>query len=260
MKDQPLDKKKAIFLAAVCGQTYTQYGNTAGTFVVPKGYKLVAPFKAVSFGGQLEWFGFVLESASEIIVAFRGTSSQSDWMSNAMARQVKYKYAKDAGWTHHGFTEIYSSARKNVLAALAKLSDSKRLFITGHSLGGALATLCALDVASNTKFRTPVVYTYGSPRVGNQTFADAFNKRVSVGHRIANQYDVVPHLPPVVYPLPLDGTIYYYMHVRELSQLTFQDGSMAANHIIADYFNDLSKLDPTYAKQMCKANAGFCPG
>ncbi|TVY04008.1 lipase family protein [Paenibacillus cremeus] len=257
MKGQDYDNRLAIFLAAVCGQTYTQFSNKDGSFVVPKGYELVTGFKGVAFYGIEEWFGYIIESDERIIIAFRGTSSSADWMANAMARQVKYKFVSDAGWTHKGFTQIYSSLRDDVIGALKRLPARKTMFLTGHSLGGALATLCALDVAHNTKFNSPIIYTFGSPRVGNPDFARALSRKIS--HRVANKYDLVPHLPPLLFKVPEDDTIYYYMHVKELHQLEFQDDSITANHIIADYFKDLSSSDSAYSQHMCTNNPGFCP-
>jgi pimeloyl-ACP methyl ester carboxylesterase len=70
--------------------------------------------------------------------------------------------------------------------------------ICGHSLGGALATLLALDVAANTRFSDPTVYSYGSPRVGDSLFASTYNQVVKNSYRIANRLDIVPALPPPV--------------------------------------------------------------
>jgi pimeloyl-ACP methyl ester carboxylesterase len=72
------------------------------------------------------------------------------------------------------------------------------LTICGHSLGGALATLLALDLAANTKvpaFRSPVVYTYASPRTGDSTFANTYDHVVPNTFRFANRIDIVPKLP-----------------------------------------------------------------
>lgn len=77
--------------------------------------------------------------------------------------------------------------------------------ICGHSLGGALATLLALDLAATAadpanpeyaEFRNPTVYTYGSPRTGDSAFANKFNQEVTDSNRIENRLDIVPHLPP----------------------------------------------------------------
>jgi pimeloyl-ACP methyl ester carboxylesterase len=70
--------------------------------------------------------------------------------------------------------------------------------ICGHSLGGALATLLALDVAANTVFSQPAVYSYGSPRTGDSLFASTYDQVVKDSYRIANRLDIIPALPPPV--------------------------------------------------------------
>ncbi|MCC3375470.1 lipase family protein [Cohnella sp. REN36] len=260
MQAQGYDGKKAVFLAAVCGQTYTQYDNPDGTFVLPANYKMVIALKGRSFDGSREWFGFVLESADDAIVAFRGTSSTSDWVSDAMATQARFKCVRDGGLVHFGFNGIYESMRDEVLAAVRKISASKRLYITGHSLGGALATLCALDVSANTRFRAPNVYTFGSPRVGDASFAGSYGARIGAGYRINNPYDAVTHIPPFVFKLPKQQETYYYTHTRRSVSLPFQRGSFSANHILGSYYGELAQREPTYAERMCKANPGLCPG
>lgn len=146
----------AIFLAAICGQTYTQFTNTDGSFVLPLNFSLFDTIEANSLIRVSERFGFILESPEEIIIAFRGTMSSTDWITDAIASQKNFKYIKDPALTHRGFTSIYASARGQIMSALARLPVDKTLFITGHSLGGALATLCAVDVAANTDHQSPM--------------------------------------------------------------------------------------------------------
>ena len=56
-------------------------------------------------------------------------------------------------------------------------------------------TLLALDVAANTNFKNPTVYTYASPRTGDPSFASTYNQVVKNSFRIANRLDLVPKLP-----------------------------------------------------------------
>ncbi len=259
MKPSGIDDRRAIFLAAVCSQAYAQYSHPEGQFVSPEFYDTVATFRAKSITGQSERFGFILQSDDQIIVAFRGTSSTADWISDAIARQRKYKYAKDAGQVHLGISDIYSSARDPILSSLSRLPASKSLTITGHSLGGALAVLCAVDVAVNSPFNRPSVYTYGAPRVGDPSFVKAFAGKVDESFRIYNRYDVVPHLPPQVYKLPKRETTYHYTHVRQSVPLQFHNGSVPANPAIGSYFEELSKRDTPYTKRLRGRNPGFCP-
>jgi hypothetical protein len=256
---KPDQEKRAIFLAAVCGQTYAQFNNPDGLFVVPANYSVANVIEAKSITGVWERFGFILDAPKEIIIAFRGTSSAGNWISDIIASQKNFKYVKEPCLTHRGFTSIYASARSRVISALSGMSPDKTLYITGHSLGAALATLCAIDVAANTRFVSPILFTYGSPRVGDPAFAKVFPKYVRNSWRACNLFDVVTHAPPPVYKLPKREKKYYYSHVPASSPLTFQNGSIGGNHVISSYFAELAKLQPQFAELMCLANPGFCP-
>ncbi|NEW07574.1 lipase family protein [Paenibacillus sp. SYP-B3998] len=253
------EKRTAIFLAAICGQTYTQFENESGTFVVPRTYEIASTFKAASFAGKEEYFGYMLESKDTIVIAFRGSNTRSDWISDVIARQNKFPYMRDSGLVHRGFLSIYKSARKKIISTLSKLSPQKKLFVTGHSLGGALATLCAVDIVANTPFESPCVYTFASPRVGNAVFAKTFDRQIATRHRIYNVNDLVPQLPPVIYRSPKTDQNYYYVHVKKGDEVRFQKGSISANHAIGNYFSELVKLDTAYAQELCTYNPGFCP-
>lgn len=252
-------ERRAIFLSAVCGQTYMQFDRPDGLFVIPQGYEVKHDIMAKSVTQAWEHFGFILESPQEIIIAFRGTSTTANWVSDMIASQKKFKYIKESCLTHRGFTAVYSSARDGILSALERLSSEKHLFVTGHSLGAALATLCAVDVAANTAFSAPSLYTFGSPRVGDPAFAGIFAKYVPSSCRFANLFDVVTLAPPSIYKLPKRETTYYYSHVRTLYSLSFLNGAFGPNHVIGSYFAELAKLDPKYALALAAANPGFCP-
>ncbi|PRW20266.1 alpha beta-hydrolase isoform A [Chlorella sorokiniana] len=112
--------------------------------------------------------------------------------------------AEEAVWVHNGFLDAYSSVRSEVMrlleTALAGEEEPWTLYITGHSLGGALATLCTFDCARRVwrrgAVRPAIVhYNYGSPRVGNKAFADAFDQLVPNTWRVANTNDAVASVP-----------------------------------------------------------------
>lgn len=69
-----------------------------------------------------------------------------------------------------------------------------------HSLGGALATLCAMEIVNSR--RVPRLqlrmYNYGSPRVGNSAFAAKYNELVTDSFRLVNESDVVPSIPALL--------------------------------------------------------------
>jgi len=82
------------------------------------------------------------------------------------------------------------------------LSDhpSASIFVTGHSLGGALAAFAALDIKLNIKPSGPVsLYTYGQPRCGNEKFSNLLFSQLD-GHyiRVTHYDDTVAHIPPLI--------------------------------------------------------------
>src|SRR5215475_2987570 len=101
------------------------------------------------------------------------------------------------------FTEVtkavYVSANTNLLQALTSLIESAppqpTLYITGHSLGGAMATTVALYLAAQKWANQPTfgVYTFAAPTAGLQSFADCFDSVFgSVSERYYNAWDAVP--------------------------------------------------------------------
>lgn len=146
--------------------------------------------------------------AGDVVIAIRGTEGALEWIHDAEFLQVPCPFLVGAGHIEDGFTAMYESLRTGAAAnsptvvnALAKLTFPRpvsSVTICGHSLGGALATLLALDVAANTAFKNPAVYTYGSPRTGDPLFASTFDQVVKNSYRIANRLDIVPTLPPPV--------------------------------------------------------------
>ena len=152
-------------------------------------------------------FGFVAQDpGGNVVVAIRGTDGIKEWVQDAKFLAVKCPFLAGAGLTEDGFTAVYESLRvaqdtnsKRLVDALPGMAFPKpvsSLIICGHSLGGALATLLALDVAANTALgRDLVAYTYASPRTGDPSFADTYNQVVPNTIRIANRLDIVPKLP-----------------------------------------------------------------
>jgi len=137
------------------------------------------------FTGAFDFFdnrdtqGFVAESNEAILVAFRGTQPNQamDWFVDAGA--VHRKWDHDAGTVHTGFYDALHAvwgvtlAKGEVLPRRLLNRGSKTIWITGHSLGGALAELCAAQAVFVSKIDVQGVYTFGQPRVGDKAFADA---------------------------------------------------------------------------------------
>lgn len=259
LEAQALDLQTALFLAAVCGQTYVQFHNEDGLFLVPDSYSMAGEFSARSADSAEERFGFVLTSEQASVLAFRGSGSAVDWVADFIAQQTPYRPVKNAGLTHKGFTDIYMSSRNQIFDILKQLPPERPLYVTGHSLGGALSTLAALDLASNTDFTAPIVYTFGAPRVGDPQFVRKYNATVATHWRFQNEFDIVPHLPTLVYQSPKTKQTYYYLHVKGEVKRSFRNGSIAGNHILSSYFADLAGEEPPVDLSFCSAPPGWCP-
>ena len=177
-------------------------------FVLPGGYTLVSKVYADDFTDGVpdyKVFGFIARQGTDVVVALRGTEGVAEWITDFEFRLVRFPYAA-AGSAERGFTGFYSTLRTSpsnsgerivdALSDLVSVGGVASLRIGAHSLGSALATMLALELASQSIFDSPVPYTFGSPRVGDKVFAGTYDRLVETSWRLANQNDVVPQLPP----------------------------------------------------------------
>lgn len=158
-------------------------------------------------------FCFILERKSEennnnepiYFFVFRGTIQPYEWLQDAKFELVEPSFkingkGNDSIKVSKGFNDIYASMSNlvdNFLDDLAKKGDKKdkKIYVTGHSLGAAIATLSTLHIAEN--HFAPTLYAFASPRVGNLEFAKRFSDTeiYSQTFRIANCEDLVNSLP-----------------------------------------------------------------
>lgn len=147
----------------------------------------------------------VASSPSAVYIAFRGTANVENVLSDISVVLVDMPWLEPitdhaAVKGHAGFVELYLSIQPLVLDAAMRAharSEAPTVYVTGHSLGGALATIFAADVAANYPqlHRRMCVYSFGSPRVGDEAFARVFDASVPCSFRCRNKLDLVPRLP-----------------------------------------------------------------
>jgi len=263
-----MDATKAIQFGQILDEAYdvspSDLDNSAGKTFTVGGitYKVVTTIYANDLATDMNpsrindqvSIGLICQAdpAGGVVIAVRGTEGIFEWIHDFEFLQVACPFLATAGQTDDGFTDMYTSMTTNaapnspsVVKSLPTLTFDNAVSsvtICGHSLGGALATLLALDLAAtaahpaNTQyvqFANPAAYTYASPRTGDSVFANTFNQVVPNSNRIENRLDIVPHLPP---------QFMNYEHVNTPYELTPTQVNygLYCEHSITTYLNLLS--------------------
>jgi pimeloyl-ACP methyl ester carboxylesterase len=137
----------------------------------------------------------ITRTEMDLIVAFRGTTDVRNWLTDL-----------DCAWDledgcriHRGFARALNSVQSQISAEIfASLREGRRIWLAGHSLGGALAMLYAWRFF-NAHHELPFagIYTLGQPRVGNCVFRDMYDYSglKSRTFRIVHADDVIPRIP-----------------------------------------------------------------
>ncbi len=153
------------------------------------GFKWVQGFNSTETDTQA--FLVVKEDNSYAVLAFRGTevTKLTDIKTDAKASMVSLI----EGRVHKGFISAYRSVEAEIKESIAKLPGLP-LYITGHSLGAALATVATQYLEANPAFSGQIAacYTFGSPRVGNDQFDRDFKSAI---YRVVNTTDIVTVIP-----------------------------------------------------------------
>lgn len=141
--------------------------------------------------------------SGDTYVFFAGTQSWTDWV------RVNGDVALTdvpANWGIPGKPKVHRGFLRGYLAIRAKLwnllqdfilrtAGAKRIIVCGHSLGGALATLAALDIATRLDpedAKKVACVTFGAPQIGDKTLVQAFDAIVPLSLRVAAIYDPIP--------------------------------------------------------------------
>lgn len=171
---------------------------------------------------------FIATEGNNIYLAFRGTANVADAISDAIAIQTPYTLVPDGGKVSAGFLTTYMGTDTNpiqpdILGKLDELvmtGNYDNLYITGHSLGAALAVASFPDLSQNVSITNLLMYNFAGPGVGDSQFVSTYEGEYGadrVSWRIVNTNDLVPKLPP----LGLDCTDFMYEHVSGEHEITF---------------------------------------
>ncbi len=154
------------------------------------------------------------------VVAFRGTDNDDKRNLNTDMDLVPDE--RDAYIVHRGFgqalDQVWDSEVVPALGEFLKLHTGAPVYFTGHSLGAALATIAV------TRFHGAEcgLYTYGSPRCGDERFVQAVEGKTQRVFRFVNCQDIVTQIPPEIVMMP------YYRHVG-VEKYINRDGNIIEN-------------------------------
>ncbi|KAL4856892.1 Lipase [Chlorella vulgaris] len=142
-----------------------------------------------------------------LLLAFRGTASKANAVTDVKAWKTpllpkRYRHGRLIK-VHAGFLQAYrlNEEQHKLLDRTAGIiggfsnPTAPRIFLTGHSLGGALAVLAAHDLARLYPEAKLTVCTFGAPKVGNGAFASEFMSLVSDSWAVINDQDPIPRIP-----------------------------------------------------------------
>lgn len=147
---------------------------------------------------------FTVECGAHVLIAWCGTDSQLNVLTDFSFGPKRCPAELGGmGDVHGGFLEAYELAKRKLRSdfdvVITQLDQGKKLFICGHSLGGALALLYAAEM----KDYQPVLYTYGMPRTFSRLAG--YLLRDITHYRHVNDNDLVPQIPPEV---DMDSELY----------------------------------------------------
>ncbi|KAK6746668.1 hypothetical protein RB195_000129 [Necator americanus] len=160
-------------------------------------------------------FSAVLNGDNAIVLGFRGTDGFLQLVQEADKSVLKSQVSWIAGgkvskYFNDAFMSIWNGGMKDDFNTLRAKYPTYQVWVTGHSLGGAMASLAAsyIVAAKLVPAANVELVTFGQPRTGNKEFSAAHDSQMPYSFRVTHWRDVVPHIP-------LEDMEGYYHHKFE---------------------------------------------
>ncbi|MEM8864655.1 MAG: lipase family protein [Planctomycetota bacterium] len=200
--------QKSLLFAELARASYFSRGE-AGRIVNEIG------FPEIRFYDRDGAQAYVFASDTDAIVACRGTEPH-EWNDIRADLDAMTDLAETVGRVHRGFKREVDDLWPRLEQAL--VSNEKTLWFVGHSLGGAMAAICAGRCKLSHIRSTPAgLFTFGSPRVGNRRYVNYVRLPY---YRWVNNNDIVPRVPPRLFGYRHTGEEIYLNRHGKISQVT----------------------------------------
>ena len=183
-------------LALLSSIAYQRFEHPDLTSNIPGPYSLVSDIVA----NDVVWGSVFMAPDTAVVAALRGTVTWQEMAQVWGSVEVSApSWLNGDGEVLTAYADLYSGLRDSLRRALASVNAPQlRLFLTGHCLGGALASLATLDLSLHPETNVGQVtglYTFGAPPVGTVDFAKAFQARVGASSfQVVRPLDVIPQL------------------------------------------------------------------
>jgi hypothetical protein len=211
-EDTAYDKNWAYVLSVISGWVYADAQTLADKLEFYLDDCEVYPISVNNDALCIAATAYVIVVRDVAILAFRGTKPEDliSWLTDANSAMFEFGKAngKSLGNVHSGFYANLQAVWSGIVDRLTPLLGAearvKNLYITGHSLGAAMAVLAAAEIWKEPEGRYKSwrealrgVYSYAQPYVGDDTFKKTFDARFGqLLYRHVYDHDVVPCLPP----------------------------------------------------------------
>eukprot|EP01034_Spumella_vulgaris_P037628 gene37628-46421_t len=193
-------------------------------------------------------------------MTFRGTQGVSDVLTDLDTLTQSFGGKHSGVSVHKGFLEQFHAVRTPLTNFLKDHEgDYNRIVITGHSLGGALASIAGAYFSHLHLGVEVAVHTFGSPRVGNKAFGRYFSEHMAEHWRVVNEEDPAPlvpmswrfsHIPGNLLTLDADCPSHYFVGLRDsewyarcgVTFATLDWCSLLEPHSTAVYIHNINAL------------------
>lgn len=176
--------------------------------------KAVVTEKCDFFDNECSGYVAISHELAVIVVAFRGSENFgqafAQFVEVLAVPKIKFLDGEVQSYWKQGFEALWQCMKAEVKALVSE-NPSYQLWVTGHSLGGAMASLASAWLSYNNfaARKNIISYTFGMPRVGNYDYAYHHDKLVNNSWRVVNYDDAVPHFPSVASVSILNGPYHH---------------------------------------------------